>query len=81
VLCTVDFDPVGSDITEDMQGAVNKTLAEIMGLKSGWCSRTWGFHHLCDPASEIWVAECDRWRGIPLAQARLGRRNYRRDRA
>ena len=33
-----DFDPVRDELTADMQDAVKKTLAEIMGLKSGWCS-------------------------------------------
>jgi 2-oxoisovalerate dehydrogenase E1 component len=63
----VDFDPVGNDITEDMQRAVNKTLAEIMGLKSGWCSGRGGSMHLYDPVSGNIGSNAIVGGGIPLA--------------
>ena len=62
-----DYDPVQSDLTEDMQGAVNKTLAEIMGLKSGWCSGRGGSMHLCDPVSGNIGSNAIVGGGIPLA--------------
>src|SRR5512136_1695941 len=62
-----DFDPVGNDITEDMQRAVNKTMAEIMGLKSGWCSGRGGSMHLCDPVSGNIGSDAIVGGGIPLA--------------
>jgi len=46
-----DFNPLAHGLTEDMQRAVNKTLAEIMGLKSGWCSGRGGSMHLSDCVS------------------------------
>jgi 2-oxoisovalerate dehydrogenase E1 component len=62
-----DFDPVHSDLTEDMQRAVNKTLAEIMGLKNGWCSGRGGSMHLYDPVSGNIGSNAIVGGGIPLA--------------
>ena len=63
----VDFDPVHDALTEDMQRAVNKTLAEIMGLKSGWCSGRGGSMHLYDPLSGNIGSNGIVGGGIPLA--------------
>ena len=62
-----NFDPVRGDLTADMQDAVNKTLAEIMGLKHGWCSGRGGSMHLCDPASGNIGSNAIVGGGIPLA--------------
>ncbi|UCD79237.1 MAG: hypothetical protein JSW26_28195 [Desulfobacterales bacterium] len=62
-----DFDPVRDDLTADMQRAVNKTLAEIMGLKNGWCSGRGGSMHLCDPLSGNIGSNAIVGGGIPLA--------------
>jgi 2-oxoisovalerate dehydrogenase E1 component len=62
-----DFDPVSNNMTEDMQVAVNRTLAEIMGLKSGWCSGRGGSMHLCDPVSGNMGSNAIVGGGIPLA--------------
>ena len=62
-----DFDPVLHGLTEDMQRAVNQTLAEIMGLKSGWCSGRGGSMHLSDPASGNIGSNGIVGGGIPLA--------------
>ena len=62
-----DFDPVRDDLTAEMQRAVSKTLAEIMGLKSGWCSGRGGSMHLCDPLSGNIGSNGIVGGGIPLA--------------
>jgi len=62
-----DFDPVSNDFTADMQHAVNKTMAEIMGLKSGWCAGRGGSMHLSDPASGNIGSNGIVGGGIPLA--------------
>jgi 2-oxoisovalerate dehydrogenase E1 component len=62
-----DFDPVRDELTADMQDAVKKTLAEIMGLKSGWCSGRGGSMHLCDPVSGNIGSNGIVGGGIPLA--------------
>ncbi|CAB1060887.1 Acetoin dehydrogenase E1 component alpha-subunit (EC [Olavius sp. associated proteobacterium Delta 1] len=62
-----DFDPQLNDLADDMQRAVNKTLAEIMGLKSGWCSGRGGSMHLSDPASGNIGSNGIVGGGIPLA--------------
>ena len=62
-----DFDPLTNDLTDDMQHAVNKTLAEIMGLRSGWCSGRGGSMHLCDPKSGNIGSNAIVGGGIPLA--------------
>ena len=43
---TEDYDPSTSDFTEEMKNCVFKTLAEVMGLKSGWCGGRGGSMHL-----------------------------------
>jgi 2-oxoisovalerate dehydrogenase E1 component len=62
-----DFNPELNDFTADMQRAVNKTLAEIMGLKSGWCAGRGGSMHLSDPASGNIGSNGIVGGGIPLA--------------
>ncbi|MGD8294554.1 MAG: thiamine pyrophosphate-dependent enzyme, partial [Desulfobacterales bacterium] len=62
-----DFDPLTSSISESMQQAINKTMAEIMGLKNGWCSGRGGSMHLCDPASGNIGSNGIVGGGIPIA--------------
>ena len=62
-----DFDPLTNSISESMQQAINKTMAEIMGLKSGWCSGRGGSMHLCDPASGNIGSNGIVGGGIPIA--------------
>ncbi len=62
-----DFNPMVQTVTEDMQQAVNKTMAEIMGLKTGWCSGRGGSMHLCDPLSGNVGSNGIVGGGIPLA--------------
>jgi 2-oxoisovalerate dehydrogenase E1 component len=69
VMCyaAADFDPLAQAISADMQQAVNKTLAEIMGLKSGWCSGRGGSMHLYDGVSGNIGSNGIVGGGIPLA--------------
>ena len=50
-----------------MQTAVNKTLAEIMGLKAGWCSGRGGSMHLYDGKSGNLGSNAIVGGGIPIA--------------
>jgi 2-oxoisovalerate dehydrogenase E1 component len=54
-------------ITPAMQAAVDRTLAEIMGLKDGWCGGRGGSMHLCDPASGNLGSNAIVGGGIPIA--------------
>jgi len=62
-----DFDPLAQAISADVQQAVNKTLAEIMGLKNGWCSGRGGSMHLYDAVSGNIGSNGIVGGGIPLA--------------
>jgi 2-oxoisovalerate dehydrogenase E1 component len=46
-----DYDPLRDPVTPSMQEAVNRTLAEIMGLSDGWCKGRGGSMHLYDGES------------------------------
>lgn len=61
------FDPLKADLNGAMQDAVNKTLAEIMGLKDGWCSGRGGSMHLYDPVSGNIGSNAIVGGGIPLS--------------
>jgi 2-oxoisovalerate dehydrogenase E1 component len=41
-----DYDPAASDFTGEMRRCVYRTLAEILGLKDGWCGGRGGSMHL-----------------------------------
>ncbi len=43
-----DYDPLVKAVTEPVQNVVNRTLAEIMGLRDGWCGGRGGSMHLYD---------------------------------
>jgi len=62
-----DYDPRQAAFTEDMQQAVTKTLAEIMGLGSGWCGGRGGSMHLYDATSGNLGSNAIVGGGIPIA--------------
>jgi 2-oxoisovalerate dehydrogenase E1 component len=65
--CPDDYDPLQTLITEPMQRAVDKTLAEIMGLRDGWCGGRGGSMHLYDAASGNLGSNAIVGGGIPIA--------------
>ena len=62
-----DFDPIVCDLSPEAQDAVNRTLAEIMGLKAGWCGGRGGSMHLYDGQSGNLGSNAIVGGGIPLA--------------
>jgi 2-oxoisovalerate dehydrogenase E1 component len=62
-----NFNPLKRDLNEAAQDAVNRTLAEIMGLKMGWCGGRGGSMHLFDEASGNLGSNAIVGGGIPLA--------------
>jgi 2-oxoisovalerate dehydrogenase E1 component len=62
-----DFNPIEKDLNEAAQDAVNRTLAEIMGLKMGWCGGRGGSMHLFDEVSGNLGSNAIVGGGIPLA--------------
>lgn len=62
-----DYDPLTTAFTPAMQNAVNKTLAEIMGLKDGWCGGRGGSMHLYDGESGNLGSNAIVGGGIPIA--------------
>ena len=54
-------------VTGDMQRAINKTLAEIMGLRDGWCAGRGGSMHLYDVVSGNIGSNAIVGGGIPLS--------------
>jgi len=46
-----DYDPLHGALTATIQSVVNRTLAEIMGLRDGWCGGRGGSMHLYDGES------------------------------
>ena len=61
------YQPLRDPITAKMQEVVNKTLAEIMGLKDGWCGGRGGSMHLYDGESGNLGSNAIVGGGIPLA--------------
>jgi len=62
-----DYCPLEQDPTDPMQEAVNRTLAEILGLKQGWCGGRGGSMHLYDDQSGNLGSNGIVGGGIPLA--------------
>jgi len=62
-----NFHPLKDEITPAMQEAVNKTLAEIMGLDAGWCNGRGGSMHLYHAESGNLGSNGIVGGGIPLA--------------
>lgn len=61
------YEPLRDGVTARMQDAVNRTLAEIMGLKDGWCGGRGGSMHLYDGQSGNLGSNAIVGGGIPLA--------------
>lgn len=61
------YEPLRDPFTDRMQEAVNRTLAEIMGLKDGWCGGRGGSMHLCDITSGNLGSNAIVGGGIPIA--------------
>jgi len=61
------YQPLTDLITPTMQEAVNKTMAEIMGLRDGWCGGRGGSMHLYDGRSGNLGSNAIVGGGIPLA--------------
>jgi 2-oxoisovalerate dehydrogenase E1 component len=62
-----DYAPLRDGLTPPMQRAVNRTLAEIMGLRDGWCGGRGGSMHLYDGESGNLGSNAIVGGGIPLA--------------
>ncbi|MBN1399418.1 MAG: MFS transporter [Anaerolineae bacterium] len=61
------YQPQRDRITPTIQEAINRTLAEIMGLKAGWCGGRGGSMHLYDAASGNLGSNAIVGGGIPIA--------------
>jgi len=59
--------PLRDGVTPDMQRAIDRTLAEIMGLAEGWCGGRGGSMHLYDAASGNLGSNAIVGGGIPIA--------------
>ena len=62
-----DYQPLAQPMTPEMQEAVYRTLAEIMGLKDGWCGGRGGSMHLYDRTSGNLGSNGIVGGGIPIA--------------
>ena len=61
------YDPTVEPVTGPIQTAVNRTLAEIMGLREGWCGGRGGSMHLYDGDSGNLGSNAIVGGSIPLA--------------
>jgi len=61
------YHPLRDPFTAEMQRAVDRTLAEIMGLREGWCGGRGGSMHLYDGASGNLGSNAIVGGGIPIA--------------
>jgi len=59
--------PLRDGVTPDMQRAIDRTLAEIMGLADGWCGGRGGSMHLYDATSGNLGSNAIVGGGIPIA--------------
>jgi 2-oxoisovalerate dehydrogenase E1 component len=62
-----DYQPLQDGVTPDMQRAIDRTLAEIMGLREGWCGGRGGSMHLYDATSGNLGSNAIVGGGIPIA--------------
>ncbi|MEA3408342.1 MAG: thiamine pyrophosphate-dependent enzyme, partial [Chloroflexota bacterium] len=62
-----DYNALTDGITPKMQDAINRTLAEIMGLQPGWCGGRGGSMHLYDGESGNLGSNAIVGGSIPLA--------------
>jgi 2-oxoisovalerate dehydrogenase E1 component len=61
------YQPLRDGYGAEMQRAVNRTMAEIMGLKDGWCGGRGGSMHLFDAESGNLGSNAIVGGGIPIA--------------
>jgi 2-oxoisovalerate dehydrogenase E1 component len=61
------YDPLRDPVAPPMQEAVDRTLAEIMGLADGWCSGRGGSMHLYDATSGNLGSNAIVGGGVPIA--------------
>jgi 2-oxoisovalerate dehydrogenase E1 component len=61
------FNPLNDPFSPAVQNSINKTLAEIMGLKDGWCGGRGGSMHLYDGESGNLGSNAIVGGGIPIA--------------
>jgi 2-oxoisovalerate dehydrogenase E1 component len=61
------YSPLRDPITPELQRAVDRTLAEIMGLEDGWCGGRGGSMHLYDATSGNLGSNAIVGGGIPIA--------------
>jgi len=61
------YSPLRDAITPQIQEVVNRTLAEIMGLRDGWCGGRGGSMHLYDVVSGNLGSNAIVGGGIPIA--------------
>jgi 2-oxoisovalerate dehydrogenase E1 component len=61
------YRPLRDGVTPNMQEAVDRTLAEIMGLQDGWCGGRGGSMHLYDAESGNLGSNAIVGGGIPIA--------------
>ncbi|NLF01499.1 MAG: MFS transporter [Anaerolineales bacterium] len=62
-----DYDPREHAFSAKMQWVVNRTMAEIMGLRDGWCGGRGGSMHLYDAESGNLGSNAIVGGGIPIA--------------
>ena len=73
------FDPLAGPLTEDMQGVLQRTLAEIIGLEQGYCGGRGGSMHLRSREAGVVGTNAIVGGGVPIAtgvawsRKRLGR--------
>jgi 2-oxoisovalerate dehydrogenase E1 component len=74
------YEPLTDPVTSSAQDAINRTLAEIMGLHYGWCRGRGGSMHLYDRESGNLGSNAIVGGGIPLVTgAAWGEKLFNRD--
>ena len=61
------YQPLRDPLTAPMQACVDRTMAEILGLREGWCGGRGGSMHLYDPVSGNLGSNAIVGGGIPIA--------------
>lgn len=74
-----DYDPLNSSFTPQMQEAVNRLLAEIMGLAPGFCGGRGGSMHLYDATIGVLGTNAIVGGGIPIATGAAWAQKYKNE--
>ena len=74
-----DYDPLSSSFTPQMQEAVNRLLAEIMGLAPGYCGGRGGSMHLYDTTIGVLGTNAIVGGGIPIATGAAWAQKYKNE--